>query len=860
MPLVQPVQPTAAGTLPPQVQQHVFVAQPAPVAVRPTFVQQQAPITSPVSPPLPTARSAAELLAETELQLQQIVGAVTPKSPPPSVDSPPANPLTLSGGASKRPVRPRDNHLQGPAVPGNLQQAAAAFGTLRSRVQTLHLDQNGNPTESSSNSSSGELEVEVEVESAPGDAERVTLEPVAPSGGIPVGSTVEASFAATAGAVSPNSSRPTSPGPSAAPGHQSMTFSLATHSSRSTINLPSFSQTAPSTPVIGPGQSPFGGAAAPNLAANPLPERTLSRSMPPGASTSGLQRAPSGTLPPLVSGGKLPNPVPRALSQAPAKDKKDRPTPVWMTLEDPILDDVIRDPDFMACFLDYLRTIHAEEILSCWIEIEVYKTAAATDRVGKGKEIVDKYFDPRSRCHISLENVNHSQLVNAAAQKPDRDLFDRYQPQLWELLALQCYPKFRDSEYFKKLMQDNLFHKKHKELLKSKEFRTPGRSGIALHTLDEYLAQSSRPVSIVPNVSEREFQLEDLLYSAELLCAFRDFLQIQSDTISAGSSSSTANVGSQAAAMFVNSSGNLGNVLLFWLDAELFKFCPDRELKERADRLFAEYIANSSSASFIKVDQIDVAELQREIADRPNKNSFLAPQMRCWDILQHFFGLFQLSDMFSKFFEGTLPVRQSSHALRLFEHLQTLRNSIAEKNTFSINLAKVTNKLKAKRQQMEGVVDLETCLTERDWFVCFKDFLSKRQALENLHFWMDAELYRFCPAVERRTAAQTIWTKFFSDTSPFAIHIDVSDRQRLLDAMNRTPAGQDLSADLFRAAQEHCWQMLNFDMMPKFQVSDHYKKTLAKLQKSKPSRQLRIRAITKDAVLQMQRWLKEDYK
>eukprot|EP01122_Echinamoeba_exundans_P014899 TRINITY_DN6863_c0_g1_i1.p1 TRINITY_DN6863_c0_g1~~TRINITY_DN6863_c0_g1_i1.p1 ORF type:complete len:1063 (-),score=232.84 TRINITY_DN6863_c0_g1_i1:305-3364(-) len=864
-PPVQQAAPTMVSQpgLPPPVQQHVFVLQqqPAPVAAAPTM-----PVTAPqpqkatpvVAISAQQSKSAAEMLAETEAQLQQITQGMSSSSSSPASTSPAPqtqpdvsptqSPLSLSGGASKRPIRTRDTQLQEPAVPGALQQAT--LGTLRSRVQTLHLDETGpnSAAPKAATSPEVETEVEVEVEVQSPDVERVVLEPVAGPGGIHAGPTTTPTqfefMAVSSNTTSPNNSRPVSPTPPASSGGPVM-FSLANATpTRSQINLPLYSQTAPTTPVAAPTSTPF--------STNPPPgDRPLTRSMPPGG------RQQSVIMP--SSQAKVSAPAgSRSTIMGKEKDKKDKPVPVWMTLEDPILDDVIRDSDFMACFLDYLRTVHAEEILSCWIEIEVYKTAGASDRSGKGKEIVEKYFDPKSRCYISLENVNHSQLLTAVAQRPDRDLFDRPQAQLWELLSLQLYPKFKDSDYFKKLMQENLFHKKHKELMKSKEFRTPGRSGIALHTLDEFLSQSSRPVSIVPNVSEREFHLEDLLYSAELLCAFRDFLQIQSDSmLSSGTASGTASPVSQAAALYANTSGNLGNVLLFWLDAELFKFCPDREIKERAERLVVDYLTTPTSASYLKLETIDLNELQREVAERPNKNSFLAPQMRCWEILQHFFALFQVSDMFSKFFEGTLPVRQSSAALRLFENLQQLRNSIAEKNTFAINLAKVTNKMRAKRQQMEGVVDLETVITEKEWFVCFKDFLSKRQALENLQFWMDAELYRFTAAGERRAAAQTIWAKFFSDTSPHAIHVDVADRQRLLDAMNRPAPGQDLSADLFRAAQEYCWQMLNFDMMPKFQASEHFKKTMAKFQKSKMAKQMRIRAVTKDAVLQMQKWLKE---
>jgi hypothetical protein len=870
---------TAQPGLPPPVQQHVFVLQqqPAPIAAAPaTTVTAPQPqkATPVVSVSLQQEKSAAEMLAETEAQLQQITqgmssttsssassSASTSPAPQSQPDiSPTQSPLSLSGGASKRPIRTRDTQLQEPAVPGALQQAT--LGTLRSRVQTLHLDDTGGPSAAPKPASDVETEIEVEVEVASPDVERVVLEPVAGTGGIAVGPTSPFEFTATSSATSPNNSRPVSPTPPASSGGPVM-FSLANATpTRSQINLPIYSQTAPTTPVAAPISSPFGNTTSSNMASTGG-DRPLTRSMPAGPnSTNPPQPQPAARQPSMIvqNPSKVAAPGTRSTMMGKEKDKKDKPTPVWMTLDDPILDDVIRDSDFMACFLDYLRTVHAEEILSCWIEIEVYKTAGATDRCAKGKEIVEKYFDPKSRCYISLENVNHNVILTTVAQRPDRDLFDRPQAQLWELLSLQLYPKFKDSDYFKKLMQENLFHKKHKELMKSKEFRTPGRSGIALHTLDEFLSQSSRPVSIVPNVSEREFHLEDLLYSAELLCAFRDFLQIQSDSISSGATSSAANPISQAATLYANTSGNLGNVLLFWLDAELFKFCPDRELKERADRLVSDYLTTPTSASYLKLENLDLNELQREIADRPNKNSFLAPQMRCWDILQHFFAFFQVSDMFSKFFEGTLPVRQSSAALRLFENLQQLRNSIAEKNTFAINLAKVTNKMRSKRQQMEGVVDLETVITERDWFVCFKDFLAKRQALENLQFWMDAELFRFTPGPERRAAAQAIWAKFFSDTSPHAIHVDVADRQRLLDAMNRPAPGQDLSADLFRAAQEYCWQMLNFDMMPKFQASDHFKKTMARFQKTKMAKQMRIRAVTKDAVLQMQRWLKEEYK
>jgi hypothetical protein len=230
------------------------------------------------------------------------------------------------------------------------------------------------------------------------------------------------------------------------------------------------------------------------------------------------------------------------------KDKKFKLDikPSWMRLSDPHLQDSIMDSHFMACFLDYLRTTHAEEILACWLEIELYKSSPQTERGAKGKDIVDKYFNSNSASAISLERMNYAELlrfvedflpsswlytllihypiIRQVQMRPDRDLFEFYQAQLWDLLSLQCLPKFKDSDLYKRGWVDhNVFRKKHKEMVKGKEYKST-RAGVVLATLDEYLAAATRSVSITPNVSESEFQLEDILYSQELMCAYRDFV------------------------------------------------------------------------------------------------------------------------------------------------------------------------------------------------------------------------------------------------------------------------------------------------------------------------------------------------
>ena len=58
-----------------------------------------------------------------------------------------------------------------------------------------------------------------------------------------------------------------------------------------------------------------------------------------------------------------------------------------------------------------------------------------------------------------------------------------------------------------------------------------------------------------------------------------------------------------------------------------------------------------------------------------------------------------------------------------------------------MNLSKVTHKIKARKQQVTGSVDLETIFADRDLFMSFKEFLIKKQALENLSFWVECGKY-----------------------------------------------------------------------------------------------------------------------
>jgi hypothetical protein len=205
------------------------------------------------------------------------------------------------------------------------------------------------------------------------------------------------------------------------------------------------------------------------------------------------------------------------------------------------------------------------------------------------------------------------------------------------------------------------------------------------------------------------------------------------------------------------------------------KYSSEKELKERAEHIVINYFMNNA----VSFPDLDLADMQREVAERPNKNTFVVSQARSWELLQDAFAQFRASDMFVRFFEGSLPVRQASLVLKLYEQLARIRDAICQKDAYSTNLARVISKMKSKKLQLHGTVDLETVVVDQELFFSFKEFLVKKQALENLHFWIEAENYKYVPAHERRDKASQLWSTYLDENSKLYINVDVADKQRL---------------------------------------------------------------------------------
>jgi hypothetical protein len=509
----------------------------------------------------------------------------------------------------------------------------------------------------------------------------------------------------------------------------------------------------------------------------------------------------------------------------------------WMFMESPTLDDLIHDPNMMILYYDFLKGIHAEENMVCWLEIEFYKFSHASkdSRRNTGVDLLVKYFEPSSKSLINIEGINYKDILKDLNERPARDLFDAAQRVLWDQLAFQCFVRFKDSEPLRRLFEEPTIKGKKKELLKlaQKTVKSNSDNSNFMQKLEEFSKFKAGYVSLVPNVSEREFQLEDVLYSSDLLIAFREYLNT------------------------LGNSSEYLDALSFWFEVEIWRHSPKDNYREVAQQILKDYLlASPGSIPRVSILGFDTKPMELEVQERPDKNTFTRVQIWAWKKLKlEQFPNFENSETLTKFFDGNLPMRQNLPIVRHCELLNELRAKNANEATLKANVAKVVAKIRVKRQEVQGTTcELEYILADKEYVQILCEFLDKRQARENLTFWTDAEFYKYLTSpLERAVAANKIWERFFSDKAETIINVDVTDKSAL-QQMLKDP--HHLPETLFVNCQDTIFTLISYDLIPKFSASEQGQKML-KASKRRPPNQATpsFKAGGLQAVKDLRSWL-----
>jgi len=144
--------------------------------------------------------------------------------------------------------------------------------------------------------------------------------------------------------------------------------------------------------------------------------------------------------------------------------------------EDSELADILFDRNSCDSFYQFLKEIWCAENLSAWIDIQNYKMLAvdgSPQLVNYARIIYDKYFAENSPQEVNVSSESKKKLCNRL-QNPERRAFDNIEEEIFRLMELDSFPKYQESEAYKKIKHDEtkktfLFpRKKSGELKKSK--------------------------------------------------------------------------------------------------------------------------------------------------------------------------------------------------------------------------------------------------------------------------------------------------------------------------------------------------------------------------------------------------------
>lgn len=473
------------------------------------------------------------------------------------------------------------------------------------------------------------------------------------------------------------------------------------------------------------------------------------------------------------------------MSKSSSKGKKEKEcfdgssTSSWIHLNSFEMQDLIGDPNFLLLFYDYLRSTHSEEILACWIDIEIYKVSLISDRSVLGKNIVNRYFNPQSKSYLGSENIPSNQLDEKLSIFPDRSIFDSTQVYLWDILCFQWFPKIIQTDLFKKMISESNYKQRKKDLLKavSKAFKDHENIVFA-ETLDHYVDINARYIPFIPTISDTIIQIEDIMYDIKMLAAFIDHLE--------------------------KSNSNLYiSYLDFWIEAELYKYSEPTE--EKCKEIFMKFLFENK----ISISGINPHDLMIEI-ETPNKNLFSRHQNYCWNVLKEkVFPTFEISESFQKFINNRPIEKKHDHIIRNMEKLNQKRSKTLGFGSFRNNLKKVEYKIKYKYQAIKGiVVDIWNVISEKESLYAFNEYLLKKKSSENLNFWIDAELFKYSKMENRKSEGEKIWEKYFLESGDHQINIDLNEKKTVRNALN-----QDyISIDTFYSSQESVWDMLDNDL------------------------------------------------
>mmetsp|Transcript_11813 Transcript_11813/g.31884 ORF Transcript_11813/g.31884 Transcript_11813/m.31884 type:complete len:220 (-) Transcript_11813:191-850(-) len=107
-------------------------------------------------------------------------------------------------------------------------------------------------------------------------------------------------------------------------------------------------------------------------------------------------------------------------------------------------------------------------------------------------------------------------------------------------------------------------------------------------------------------------------------------------------------------------------------------------------------------------------------------------------------------------------------------------------------------------------------------FMSFKRFLLHEQSLENLHFWLDVEVYRGLDEKERWTRARELNERFVRPGAMYEVNVSSQHKQKVAKVLKQQGEEGDVPVDLFDKAQTEVLNVMRRDSYSRFKKSELY--------------------------------------
>lgn len=276
--------------------------------------------------------------------------------------------------------------------------------------------------------------------------------------------------------------------------------------------------------------------------------------------------------------------------------------------------------------------------------------------------------------------------------------------------------------------------------------------------------------------------------------------------------------------------------LVFWLEAEIYRYLPDDQLPQRAQEIYNKFFDENSDFA-INIDDPDLTLDVKKRLKSPNRDIFLEAQNVIWGLLK--FECFPRFRM-SPYFNGHLTRKQKEDLKKddaisyLDNYLKLRQRTDREKRKEKIVELPVSPKKKSAEENLCPLPEFEDIFKNGDLLLCFREFLYRRIANENLAFWIEVEVYKCLEEKEMKTRAKEIFEKYCKTDSIYAVNIDWNTQSKIRSML------EEPTREIFDDAQKQILKCLKNEWFPEFCQSDvlraWHEKTLT-FEKSNPKRE-----------------------